>query len=75
MLPLMNTKKIVIIYLPNGKDIKFTTSEKIAYSDSTYKLVETVECDPGGVRIGSKKDDPAGEAYMGMPYIYQMFKD
>lgn len=69
-----NKDKIVIIYLPNGGEAKYTTSKQVASADETYCVAEMIECEPTTVNIGLVQDGKVeGESYVGMPYLLQMF--
>lgn len=62
--------KLVIIYLPNGKEAKYCTKDL----GSDYDVAQTIECDPGEVKIGLKEDGKViGRAYVGMPYYLEIF--
>lgn len=63
--------KLVIIYLPNGNEQKYCTKK---LGGDEYEVVETIECDPGEVKIGLKQDGKVeARAYVGMPYYLEMF--
>lgn len=63
--------KLIVIYLPNGNERKYCTKD---LSTDEYEVVETIECDPGEVKIGLKENDKVvGRAYVGMPYYLEMF--
>ena len=64
--------RMIIIYLPNGNEAKFTTSNSV--SNTEYKLISTIVCKPNLVNIGYKEDGIVrGEVYAGMPYIFEMW--
>jgi hypothetical protein len=68
----MNKNKTVIIYLPNGTEAKFTTSQEVAGTE--YVLAKTIECELNSVNIALLEDGKVkGESYVGMPYYLEMF--
>jgi len=69
-------KKIVIIYLPNGNERIFTTSEEVSKGDSNYQLVKSIECDPSLVNVAYVDDDgvTTGESFYSMPYHLEMWQ-
>lgn len=65
-----NKNKLVIIYLPNGNEIKYCTKD----IGTEYTLAEEIICDPGEVKIVVKQDNKLeGYSYVGMPYFLNMF--
>lgn len=71
----MDKSKIVIIYRQDGTEFAFTTNKDVHESDSNYKLVEIIECEPSQVKIGYYEDDNyETKAYVGMPYYLNIWK-
>lgn len=66
-----DVSKLVIIYLPNGKEAKYCTKD---LGGNEYTLAKTIECDPAEVKIALKEDkNVVVHGYVGMPYHLQMF--
>ena len=64
--------RMVIVYLPNGTEAKFTTSKNVGGTE--YKLVSTIVCEPNIFNISYKEDGLVrGEVYAGMPYLFEMW--
>lgn len=64
---------MVIIYLPNGNEAKFTTSKDVGGKE--YQLVDTIVCDDDRVSIAYKDNETTeGESYVGMPYYLNIWK-
>ncbi len=72
----MNTeKKVVIIYLPNGNEKKFTTSKAVSDGSNDYNLVKIINCEPNQVLVGwTQGEVKETEAYVRMPYLLQIWK-
>lgn len=62
--------RLVIIYLPTGKEAKYCTKD---LGGDEYKVVKTIEAEPGYVNIGLIEDGkPVARTYC-MPYYFEMF--
>lgn len=64
--------KYVTIFLPTGSDVQYCTKD--LDQAPTVRVAETITCDPGEVKVVVKEDGKVeGYAYVGMPYILNMF--
>lgn len=62
--------RLVIIYMPTGKEQKYSTKD---LGSDEYEVVKTIEAEPGYVKIGLIEDGKAiGRVYC-MPYYFEMF--
>jgi hypothetical protein len=66
-------KKLVTIYLPDGRKEHYTTSKDV--EDKEIMLVDTIECEGTSIvhiayKDGGKVD---GYSYVNMPYVLNMF--
>jgi hypothetical protein len=67
----ISKKKHVIIFLPNGKEIQYST---VDMSDSNIEVAEEIVCEGNEVRVVLKEDKKTdGYAYVGMPYILNLW--
>lgn len=68
----METKhRAVIIYLPNGNEAKYSTSEDLC---PVYELAEKIVCNEYSVDVVVNEDGVrTGCSYARMPYILEMF--
>lgn len=63
--------KMVIIYLPNGNEAKYTTSKDLM---PEFELAEEIICDIDKVDVVVKEDGKIeGKSYVRMPYYLEMF--
>lgn len=70
MKDIKDMNRLVIIYTPYGKEEKYSTTD---VGDETFKVVKTIECEPGLVKIGLIEDgEIIGRVYC-MPYFFEMF--
>lgn len=65
--------RIAIIYMPSGKEIKYTTKD-LGAGGTDYHLVERIEGEHGQLNVVTKDKDGAftAEAYVGIPYLLQI---
>lgn len=64
-----NKTKVIIIYLPNGKDCMYSTKKM-----TRAKLAKKIECSPGRVLITLPDDGESdSQEYVGMPYYVEIF--
>lgn len=62
--------KLIIIYLPNGKEVKYCTKEL----KSDYDLAQSIEPIDNGVSIQVLEDkNTLIHTYVGIPYYLQIF--
>lgn len=63
--------RAAIIYLPNGQEIKFSTTKDMA---PEYKLAKKIEGEPDRINIVYEEDGKdVGESYVMIPYLLQLF--
>lgn len=61
----------VVIYLPTGKQIEYTTKD---LGSQSIEVAETIVCEHGEVNVVVKIDNKAeGYAYVGMPYVLNIW--
>lgn len=66
----MDKHKYVIIYLPNGTELEYSTKEMLG---GVIK-VDALECNPLEVKIAYKEDGKIkGKSYVNIPYILELF--
>jgi hypothetical protein len=63
--------KWVIIYMPNGKEVQYCTTD---LGDHSIHIASEIVCEPQEVNIAYKEDGKViGKAFVGMPYTLEIF--